>query len=118
MDSLRYEDYKNLDPDSLALVFNEMSTAGIENQSEKFLEKRALLSFHLKKYESSLADIEAVLQLNPENAQSIFLKGWIYEIMGDYDAAKVLYDRVADISKNNSFLIFSEIAKRKKREKG
>ncbi|MEO6134055.1 MAG: hypothetical protein ABIP35_02815 [Ginsengibacter sp.] len=118
MDSLRYEDYKNLNPDSLTLVFNEMSKAGIENQSEKFLEKRALLSFHLKKYQSSLTDIEAVLKLNPENGQSIFLKGWINEISGDYDAAKAMYDRVANITKNSSFLIFSEIAKRKKKEKG
>lgn len=117
MDSLRYEDYKNLDFDSLTLVFNEMSTVGIENQSEKFLEKRALLSFHLKKYESSLEDISAVLQINPENGQSIFLKGWINEIRGDYDTAKAMYDRVADITKNNSFLIFSEIARRKKNEK-
>lgn len=117
MDSLRYEDYKNLDHDSLAIVFKEMNQVATENQSETFLEKRALLSFHLKKYQSALADIDAVLQKNPANGQSIFLKGWIYEINGEYDAAKLMYDKVADISKNSSFLIFSEVVKRKKKEK-
>lgn len=117
MDSLRYEEYKTLDRDSLTIVLKEMNQAGVENQNETFLEKRALLSFHLKKYESALIDIEAVLQKNPGNGQAIFLKGWIYEINGDYDAAKIMYDKVADITKNSSFLIFSEVVKRKKKGK-
>lgn len=116
MDSMRYEEYKNLDRDSLQAVYTEMIQADEDAINEKFLEKRALLAFHLKKYEHALVDISSVLEINPDNGQSIFLKGWIYDINGEYDAAKRMYDQVAEVTMSKTFLIFSEVVKRKKKE--
>ncbi|HMD00323.1 MAG TPA: hypothetical protein VKH37_09220 [Ferruginibacter sp.] len=45
----------------------------------------------------------------------MFLKAWIYQIKGNYDAAILLYDKVAELSQMNAFYIYSEVAKRKKR---
>ena len=65
-------------------------------------------------YDSSLSNAEKALAINSNNIQALYIKGWINEIKGSYDAAILLYNKVAELTHMNSFYIFSEIAKRKK----
>jgi tetratricopeptide (TPR) repeat protein len=113
-DSLRYEDYKNLNQDSLKLKISNLNNTENSKRNDKFFCEKALLFFELKMYDSSLVDIEKALSLNSNNVQSLYIKAWINEIKGNYDEAISLYDKVAELTHMKSFYIFSEVAKRKK----
>lgn len=113
-DSLRYESINHLNQDSLKKQLTELKITHASNMDGKFYNEKAVLFFQLKMYDSSLHDVENVLRLDANNPQSLFMKAWINEIKGKYDEAIVLYDKVAALTNQNNFLIFSAIAKRKK----
>ena len=113
-DSLRYEDYKNLNQDSLRLQLSKLNKTEATLRNDEFYSNEALLLFELKDYDSSLFTIEKSLDLNLNNFQSLYIKAWINEIKGKYDDAISLYNKVAELTHMNSFYIFSEVAKRKK----
>lgn len=113
-DSLRHEDYRDLNHDSLRLQLSDLNKTETSLRNSEFYSNKALILFELKNYDSSLSAIEQSLKLNSNNYQSLFIKAWINEIKGNYDEAILLYDKVAELTHMNSFYIFSEIAKRKK----
>jgi tetratricopeptide (TPR) repeat protein len=113
-DSLRYKSIKKLNHDSLKMQLKSLDTVALINMNEKFYNQKALLLFQLSMYDSSLINSEKVLKLDSNNAEALFIKGWINEIKGNYDQAISLYNKVAKLTKQDSFLIFSAIAKRKK----
>lgn len=113
-DSLRYEDYKNLNLDSLKLQLSILDKTKDSLKNDEFYANKALIFFELKNYDSSLFAIQNSLNLNSNNIQSLYIKGWINEIKGNYDEAIALYNKVAELTHMNSFYIFSEVAKRKK----
>jgi tetratricopeptide (TPR) repeat protein len=115
-DSLRYEDYKNLNQDSLKLQLSNLNNTESSEMNDKLYSSKALLFFQLKMYDSSLIDIEKALNLNSNNFKSLYIKAWINEIKGNYDEAIFLYDKVAELTHMKSFYIFSEVAKRKKKD--
>ena len=115
VDSLRYKDYAGLNQDSLSLALKKLDKTDPKLKTDEFYCKKAMLLFQLKKYDLSLSAIGQTLRLNPNNVKSMFLKAWIYQIKGNYDAAILLYDKVAELSQMNAFYIYSEVAKRKKR---
>jgi tetratricopeptide (TPR) repeat protein len=53
------------------------------------LDSRALIYFRLKRYDDALADIAAVLEQQPEEASSLFLRGVIRNRTGQAAAAKI-----------------------------
>ena len=112
-DSLRYDDYKYLDRDSLLLKLKNLNLH--ESKIDKsFLSVRAVLNFELKKYGDALSDIDKILSMDPNDTSSILLKAWINELQGNYSESIFLYNKLAELSKNNAYYIFSEIVKRKK----
>lgn len=113
-DSMRYGDYKNLNQDSLGVLLKNLNNTQTASRDEEFYSNKALLFFALKNYDSSLFEIEKSLNLEPNNFPSLFLKGWINEIKGNYDEAIILYNKLAELTHMNSYYIFSEVAKRKK----
>ncbi len=113
-DSLRYEDYRNLNHDSLRLQLSNLNKIEASLRNSEFYSNEALILFELKNYDSSLSAIEKSLKLNSNNYQSLYIKGWINEIKGNYAEAISLYDKVAELTHMNSFYIFSEVAKRKR----
>jgi tetratricopeptide (TPR) repeat protein len=114
VDSLRYEDYKNLDQDSLERQVGILNKTENSKRDDEFYSNKAFLFFELKMYDSALVDIEKALLLNPSNGQSLYCKAWIYEMKGSYDEAISLYDKVAEVTQMKSFYIFSEVAKERK----
>jgi len=113
-DSLRYGNYKNLNQDSLKNYLSELNNIESPERNDEYYINKAMLFFQLKMFDSSLIEIEKSLNFNPKNIESLYLKGWINEIKGNYDEAISLYNEVAKLTHMNSFYIFSEIAKRKK----
>jgi len=113
-DSLRYEDYKNLNQDSLRLQLRILNQTEDSLRNSEFYSNEALIFFELKNYDSSLSAIKKSLNLSSNNFQSLYIKAWIKEIKGNYDEAILLYNKVAQLTHENSFYIFSEVAKRKK----
>jgi hypothetical protein len=65
-------------------------------------------------FDSALTNANIVLRLDSTNTQAMFFKGWVNEIKGNYDEAILLYDKVAASTKQENFLIFLALAKRKK----
>ena len=113
-DSLRYEDYKALNQDSIKLQLINLEKIDPANRNEEFYNDKALLFFEQKNYDSSLSSIKKALILNSNSFQSLYFKAWINEIKGNYDEAVLLYNKVAELTHNKNFYIFSEVAKRKK----
>jgi len=113
-DSMRYDDFKNLNKDSIKFQLKNMEGTEVSGQNDDFFSNKALLYFELKMYDSSLTNVEKSLTINSNNVQGLYIKGWINEIKGNYDEAILLYDKVAELTQVKSFYIFSEIAKRKK----
>lgn len=113
-DSLRYDDYKNLNKDSLKNQVRKMETVTISKRDKDFYDGRGLLYFQLGQYDKSLQDINIVLGLDPNDVKNIFTKAWIDEIKGNYPEAITLYERAEHISNIKAFEIFIAIAKRKK----
>lgn len=114
VDSLRYEDYKNLNQDSLKLELEKLNNTEISKSNDEFYSNKALIFFEMKLYDSSLINIENALNLNSNNFQSLYLKAWINEIKGNFDVAIKLYDKVAELTQMKGYYIFSAVAKRKK----
>jgi tetratricopeptide (TPR) repeat protein len=114
IDSLRYEDYKNLDEDSIQLQLIGLNETEVSKRGDEFYAEKALLFFELHMYDSSRDNIEKALSLNANSFQALYMKAWINEIEGNYDEAISLYEKVAELTKMKSFYIFSEVAKRKK----
>lgn len=113
-DSMRYEDYKNLNEDSIKGQLKGMKETANSKQSDEVMSDIALLYFELKTYDSSLSYAKKALAINSNNIQALFIKGWINEIKGNYDEAILLYNKLAELTHMKSFYIFSEVAKRKK----
>lgn len=113
-DSLRYEDYRNINQVLLRRQISDLNKIETSARTDEFYNSRALLFFELKSYDSSLLDVEKSLSLNSNNFQSMYIKAWVNEIKGNYDEAILLYNKVAEMAHVNGFYIFSEIAKRKK----
>ncbi|HET7119037.1 MAG TPA: hypothetical protein VFI29_21270 [Hanamia sp.] len=113
-DSMRYDDYKNLNEDSIKFQLKDMEETEVSKQNDEFFSNKAMLYFELKMYDSSFTNVEKALTINSDNIQGLYLKGWLNEIKGNYDDAILLYDKVAELTQVKSFYIFSEIAKRKK----
>jgi tetratricopeptide (TPR) repeat protein len=114
-DSLRYKSIKNLNQDSLKMQLKNLDTVTLTSMNENFYNQKALLWFQSSMYDSALINAEKVLKLDSNNAQALFMKGWVDEIKGNYDEAILLYNKVAELTSQDNYLIFSAIAKRKKR---
>ncbi len=113
-DSLRYEDYKYLNKDSLKKEVNKLESTHPTNRDKAFYDNRGLLYFQLGLYDNALKDINVVLNQDPSNVKNIFTKAWIYEINQNYSEAVILYQKAVDISHIKGFEIFTAIATRKK----
>jgi tetratricopeptide (TPR) repeat protein len=98
------------------LQLSNLNNTESSEMNDKLYSSKALLFFQLKMYDSSLIDIEKALNLNSNNFKSLYIKAWINEIKGNYDEAIFLYDKVAELTHMKSFYIFSEVAKRKKKD--
>lgn len=113
-DSMRYNDFRNLNEDSIRFQIKRIKETENSKQDDELLINKALLFFELKMYDSALINLEKALAINSNNIQACYLKAWIYEIKGNYNEAILLYNKVAELTHMNSYYIFSEIAKRKK----
>lgn len=113
MDSIRYTEFRNLDEDSLKNQLSKLNSPD-RKETEGILSQKALLYFQLKSYDSTLVYSDAALNMNGNNTLCLFLKAWAKELKGDYDEAITLYNQVADMTKQQNYYIFSEIAKKKK----
>ena len=87
---------------------------GLVRQNKDYYNQKALLFFQSKIYDSSLANANKVLNIDSTNAQAMYFKGWVDEIKGNYNEAIFLYDKVAALTQQDDFLIFSALARRKK----
>jgi tetratricopeptide (TPR) repeat protein len=114
IDSLRYNHLKNLNQDSLKVELKNLDTIASAKQDVDYYNQRSMLFFQLHLYDSALNNSDKVLQQDSNNAQALYFKGWVNEIKGNYDEAIMLYDKVALMTKEEDFLIFSALAKRKK----
>jgi tetratricopeptide (TPR) repeat protein len=113
-DSLRYEDYKYLNKDSLKKEVQKLEKTQLTNRDMAFYDNRGLLYFQLGLYDNALKDISIVLKQDPKNVKNIFTKAWIHEINQNYSEAILLYQKAVDISHIQGFEIFTAIAIRKK----
>lgn len=116
MDSLRYSDYAVLNSDSVQQELNKINALAVDERDAEFLKQRGLLQFQLKNYEESMKDVTEMLKTDPDNVTSLFLKGWIHEINGEYDKSIECYERMKELTGAATFNIFIELVKRKKRE--
>ena len=114
VDSMRYDDYKNINKDSIKIQLKKIDQTENSKQSDELMSDKALMFFELKMYDSSLSNAKKALAINSNNIEALYIEGWINEIKGNYDDAILLYNKVAELTHTNSFYIFSEIAKRKK----
>lgn len=113
-DSLRYEEYKYLNKDSLKKEVSILESKYPGKREKSFFDNRGLLYFQMGLYNNALDDIKIVLKEEPNNVKNIFTKAWINEIQGNFTEAILLYKQAADLSKIKAFEIFTEIATRKK----
>ncbi len=113
-DSLRYEEYKYLNKDSLKKEVSILESKYPGKREKSFFDNRGLLYFQMGLYNNALDDINIVLKEDPNNVKNIFTKAWINEIQGNFTEAILLYKQAADLSKIKGFEIFTEIATRKK----
>jgi tetratricopeptide (TPR) repeat protein len=113
-DSLRYNSIKKLNQDSVTIQLKNLDTVGLVRRNKDYFNQKSLLFFQAKMYDSSLANANKVLNIDSTNTQAMYFKGWVDEIKGNYDEAIFLYDKVAALTKQDNFLIFSALAKRKK----
>jgi tetratricopeptide (TPR) repeat protein len=114
IDSLRYNELKNLNQDSLKIKLKNLDTIASVKHDINYYNQRSLLFFQLRLYDSVASNSSKVLQQDSNNVQALYFKGWVNEIKGNYDEAMILYDKVASITKEEDFLIFSALARRKK----
>jgi tetratricopeptide (TPR) repeat protein len=90
-------------PDSLELLVKkgvllealgkQVREASVDEES--FLIERGFAYLSLQKPEAALADAEAVLAINPESAQGLFIAGACYETLGDITSALDAYEKAA-----------------------
>ena len=113
-DSLRYNSINKINQDSVTIQLKNLDTVGSVRRNKDYYNQKSLLFFQSKMYDSSLANANRVLTIDSANAQAMYFKGWVDEIKGNYDEAIFLYDKVAALTKQDNFLIFSALAKRKK----
>lgn len=113
-DSLRYEEYKNLNKDSLKKEVSILESKYPSKREKSFFDTRGQLYFQMGSYNNALNDINLVLKEEPNNVKNIFTKAWICEIQGNFTEAILLYKKATDLSKIKAFEIFTEIATRKK----
>jgi tetratricopeptide (TPR) repeat protein len=116
VDTLRYSNYNQMDKDSLQKSFSEMNQSAETPNDKNFLLNRANAAFILKKYPLALVDIHDVLSEDSLNVRAMIIKAWIYEINGEFAAAKTWFEKAAKITKNVSINIMVEVVKRKERE--
>lgn len=114
VDSMRYNSIGNLNQDSLKVLLKNLDTVASMRRNKEFYNQKALLFFQSSMFDSALTNANKVLQIDSTNAQAMYFKGWVDEIKGNYNEAVVLYDKVAASTKQENFLIFSALAKRKK----
>ena len=113
-DSLRFNSINKINQDSVTIQLKNLDTVGSVRRNKDYYNQKSLLFFQSKMYDSSLANANKVLNIDSANAQAMYFKGWVDEIKGNYDEAIFLYDKVAALTKQDNFLIFSALAKRKK----
>ncbi len=113
IEQARYEDFNKLDKDSVnaQIKLFELNNPATGDRDKSFYGQRSYLYFGAKEYDKALEDLNKLLVLDPDNAQMIFLKGWLLELKKDYDQAVLMYDEAAKISGNVSYGIFTAIAK-------
>lgn len=114
VDSLRYNKARNLNQDSLKLELKKLDTIAYSKQDVSYYNRKSILFFQLRLYDSTLNNSNKALKQDSNNVQAMYFKGWVNEIQGNYDEAIILFDKVALITKDDDFLIFSALAKRKK----
>jgi tetratricopeptide (TPR) repeat protein len=113
-DSLQHQQYKNLNKDSLEVLIKRLNNYNATQRNTKYYQSLSTLYFQLGDYIKAMENVECTLSLDSQNASAMFIRASILEKKGNYSDAITLYDKVAALTKNKAFLIYSALAKRKK----
>ena len=114
LDSLRYNEVKSLNKDSVRLELKNLNTTAFLKQDISFYNQKSVLFFQLQLYDSAINNSNKVLKQDSNNAQAMYFKGWANEIKGNYDVPVMLYNKLALLTRQDYFLILSALVKRKK----
>jgi tetratricopeptide (TPR) repeat protein len=112
-DSLYNQQYKKLNKDSLQTVLKRLEEIDSTKRTKSYYLSLGIVYFQLRIYDKALESIEKVLSEDSTNIKSLFIKASINLRMQNYDEAIELFDQVAKLSHQNSFYIYSAMAKRK-----
>jgi tetratricopeptide (TPR) repeat protein len=113
-DSLKHQQYKNLNKDSLVRLLNGLGSFDTTKSSKIFFVRAGVLYYQLGDHERALKNAERVLSEDSVNITALFIKAFIYDTRGNYQEAITLYDKVAELSHQKSVYIYSALARRKK----
>jgi tetratricopeptide (TPR) repeat protein len=114
MDSLMHQSYKNLNKDSLKNLLHGAESVNIEKKDKKRYEYISTLYFQLGDYNKAMENSEKILSQDSTSITALFIKASFMDSIKNYQEAIIFYDKVAKLSHQNSFYIYSAIARRKK----
>ena len=114
IDSLKHQQYKNLNKDSLVNLLKGLSNFDTIKNSKTYYVRAATLCYQLGDYETASKNADRVLSEDSTNVTALFIKAFAYDTRGNYQNALTLYDKVARLSHQSSFYIYSALARRKK----
>jgi tetratricopeptide (TPR) repeat protein len=114
MDSLMHQSYKNLNKDSLKNLLHGAESVNMEKKDKKHYEYIGTLYFQLGDYDKAMENSEKILSQDSTSMTALFIKASFMDSIKNYQEAIILYDKVAKLSHQNSFYIYSAIARRKK----
>ena len=113
-DSLKHQQYKNLNKDSLVRILNSLESLDTTKRNKKYYAYASALYFQVGAYEKAMKNIAKVLSEDSTDVTALFIKASIDDANGNYGDAIAGYEKVANLSHQNSFYIYSALAKRKK----
>jgi tetratricopeptide (TPR) repeat protein len=114
MDSFMHQTYKNLNKDSLKNLLHKAELVNMEKKDKKHYEYISTLYLQLGDYDKAMENNERILSQDSTSMPALFIKASFMDSIKNYEEAIVLYDKIAQLSHQNIFHIYSAIARRKK----
>ena len=114
-DSLLHNFYKLIDKDSFNIEKNRLEKIFIDKKGKEYYERMASLYLDAGKFDSVTLYTNQALKIDPNSLMSLNIQAMSAFQMDKFDEAIMLYNKIAIISNQKTFYIYSAIARRKKK---